>query len=74
VPRYRLSFDEDERGADQTILFEARDPGGALHIAQRITPGTVATLSQDDKPLCRIERRATGDTSDVWIIAPVDPE
>ena len=72
MPTYRLSFEEDGRGAGRSILFEARDPGGALHFAQRIRPGKVATLSEDDKPLCRIERRPTGDASDVWVIAPVD--
>ena len=70
MPTYRLSFEDDGRGVDQVILFEARDPGGALHIAQRITPGRVATLCEGDKPLCRIERRPTGETSDVWVIAP----
>ena len=73
MPTFRLSYREDGRDVDEVIQFEARDPASALHLAQRLTPGRVATLCEDDRPLCRIERRPTGETSDVWIIAPVHP-
>lgn len=72
MPTYRLSYQDAGRGMEQVIQFEARDPAGALHLAQRLAPGRVATLCEGDTPLCRIERRPTGETSDVWVIAPAD--
>jgi hypothetical protein len=58
---------------EQVVQFDARDPAGAFAYRPTHHAGRVATLCEGDKPLCRIERRPTGETSDVWIIAPADP-
>lgn len=69
---YTLTFEPDAHGAAQTIHFEAVDCAAALTMAQRARRGRVATLAQDGKPLCRLERRPVG-ASDVWVIGPAGP-
>ena len=69
---YTLTFEDDARDAAQTIHFEAIDCAAALTMAQRARRGRIATLAQDGKPLCRLERRPVG-ASDVWVIGPAGP-
>lgn len=67
---YTLTFEDDTPGSGQTIHFEAIDCGAALTQAQRARRGRIATLAEDGKPLCRLERRPLGLSSDVWVIGP----
>jgi hypothetical protein len=70
MPKYTLSFDDDGTAGERHVQFEAHDPAGALRVAQREKRGRSAILWQGDTKLCRLELRATGPSSDVWIIGP----
>jgi len=71
MPKYTLSFDDDGTGDERHVRFDALDPAGALRVAQREKRGRSAVLWEGDRKLCRLELRATGPSSDVWIVGPV---
>lgn len=71
MPTYTLSYQEDGLGCARRIEFDAVDSSAALRVAQQTKPGRRALLSEGKRPLCRIERRALGPSSDIWVVEPV---
>lgn len=69
MPTYTLAYEDDGRGVERKIEFDAADPSRALMIAQTLKPGRSAMLWQENKPLCRLERRLVGSSCDVWVVA-----
>ena len=70
MPTYTLSYEDDGKGVERKIRFEASDAARALTIAQSIKPGRSGTLWEGDRRLCRLERRMLGSASDVWVVRP----
>lgn len=65
---YTLCYEDDRRGLEKRIHFEAATPAVALEIAQGEAGGRWALLLRDGKILCRLEREAVG-LSEYWLIA-----
>ena len=65
---YQLILHDAERGAGQTIEFEAAGPEAALYVAQRQCRGREAELLQDGRSLGRLKC----DTGGYWVISPAD--
>ena len=63
---YQLILHDDERGAGQTIEFEAAGPEAALYVAQRQCRGREAELMRDGRSLGRLKCDRNG----YWVISP----
>lgn len=64
---YTLCYEDDRRGLEKRVHFEAATPAVALEIAQGEAGGRWALLLCEGEVLCRLEREAVG-LSEYWLI------
>lgn len=69
---YTLCYQEDCRGLEKRVRFEAASAAVALEIAQGEADGRWALLLCDGEILCRLERAAAG-PGQYWVIDAVPP-
>lgn len=69
---YTLCYQEDCRGLEKRVRFEAANAAVALEIAQGEADGRWALLLCDGEILCRFERAAAG-PGQYWVIDAVPP-
>ncbi len=64
---YTLCYEDDHRGLEKRVRFEARSPAIALDIARGEAEGRWALLMRGGEILCRLEREDIGPGS-LWVI------
>ncbi|WP_192648720.1 hypothetical protein [Sphingopyxis sp. OAS728] len=67
---YTLCYEDDCRGLEKRVRFEAENAAVALEIARGEAGGRWAILMCEGEILCRLEREAVG-SSEYWVVAPV---
>jgi hypothetical protein len=66
---YTLCYEDDCRGLEKRVRFEAASAATALEIARGEAGGRWALLMCGGEILCRLEREAVG-SSEYWVVAP----
>lgn len=66
---YTLCYEDDCRGLEKRVRFEAASAATALEIARGEAGGRWALLMCEGEILCRLEREAVG-SSEYWVVAP----
>lgn len=69
---YILCYQDDRRGLEKRVHFEAVSPAVALDIARGEAGGRWALLLCDGEVVCRLEREAVG-LGEYWLITGSAP-